>query len=124
MSAQPADQAHQPAALTPNVIVPDAESRLAQLHAQYADAKATADAASERLKQITDGIKAELAALAPEGSTRVDLAGTHGPALRLAYAERVTFDSRKLKTDNPELYVRYAKFGGAWSLRAVSGGDE
>lgn len=104
-------------------VEPAAETRLAQLHAAYADAKAAADAAAERLKTITDGIKAELAALAPEGTTRVDLGGAFGPTLRLAYAERVTFDSRKLKIDDPELYVRYAKFGGAWSLRAVTGGE-
>lgn len=108
----------------PFAVEPPAESRLAQLHAQYADAKAAADAASERLKAITDGIKAELSTAAPEGSERIDLRGSFGPALRLAYSERVTFDSRKLKTDNPELYVRYAKFGGAWSLRVVSGSEE
>lgn len=107
----------------PFVVVPPTESRLEQLHAQYATAKAEADRANEILKAITDAIKLEVTQLAPDGEQKVDLRSQHGPALRLAYTETWRFDSTRFKRDNPEAYVRYAKKSGAWSLRAVAGGD-
>ena len=106
----------------PVTVLPKKGSRLAALHAAYADAKARADAAAAELKAVTDGIKLELSQQAPE-ARKVDLTGPTGPTLRLAYAERVTFDSTRLKREAPEVYVRYAKFGGAWSLRQVKDGD-
>ena len=106
-------------------VTPLADSRLSALHAQYADAKAAADAAAERLKTITDGIKAELRAQADgtayDGTdrSRIELRSPYGPILRLTKSERVTFDSRKLKVDDPVTYVKYAKFGEAWALRVI-----
>ena len=102
---------------------PEAGTRLAELHAQYSDLKAQADAAAERLKACTDGIKAEIAAQLPDGSTRGLLRDPAGqaPPLALTYAERWSVDSRKLKAEDPEMYVRYAKKSGAWSLRVASG---
>lgn len=101
------------------VTVPQ-ESRLAALHAEYADAKAAADAANERLKGITDAIKLELTTAAPE-HTKIDLPAGAGPALRLTYSERWTLDTRRMKEQDPLTYVRYAKKGGAWTLRAMGG---
>lgn len=131
MTAQPTPQQPAPEQPVPGVLAvqPLAESRLASLHAQYADAKAEADAAAERLKTITDGIKAELRAqqeaYSPD-TDRIELRSPYGPVLRLTKSERVTFDSKKLKADNPHLYVQYARFGEAWSLRVIApeGGDE
>lgn len=96
-------------------------TRLEQLQASYADAKAAADEAAERLKGITDGIKAELAAAMPEGAQKVELVGGVGPAMRLTYAESWRVDARKLKAEDPETYVRYAKKTGSWTLRAIGG---
>jgi hypothetical protein len=129
MTAQPIPEQPTPSIPPLFSVMPTADSRLASLHAQYADAKAEADAAAERLKTITDGIKAELRAqqeAAAPGADRVELRSPYGPVLRLTRSERVTFDSRKLKVDNPHLYVQYAKFGEAWSLRVIApeGGDE
>lgn len=98
----------------------DRSERLAQLHAQYADAKAEADAAAKRLKDITDALKAEMTQAAP-GAPRLELVGGHGPALRLTYVESWRIDSTKLKAENPETYVRYAKKSGSWTLKAVAG---
>lgn len=103
-------------------VAPAPDSRLAQLHAAYPDAKAAADDAAEKLAAIKDGIKAELAAAVPEGSTRIALTGEHGPALQLVYSERWSVDSRKLKREDPETYVRYARMSGAWTLSAPKGG--
>lgn len=107
------------------VVQPTASERLATLHALYADAKAAADEAEERLDAIKAGIKAELAQAAPEGSQRILLPAdpeTGGPALTLTYSERATFDSRRFKREDPETYVRYAKFSGTWTLAAAKGG--
>lgn len=106
----------------PVLVEADADSRLAQLHAEYADAKAAADEAAARLKTITDGIKAELSALAPD-ETRVELRGAGRQSLRLTYTESWRLDSRALKKADPHTYVKYAKKSGSWSLRPVGGGE-
>lgn len=102
-------------------VEPTPGSRLEQMHAAYADAKAAADDATEKLKAITDAIKLELSQAAPEGATKVDLVGP-GPSLRLSWSETWRFDSRRFKAEDPETYVRYAKKSGAWTLRAAAGG--
>jgi hypothetical protein len=106
----------------PLSVVPEEGSRLAQLHAAYPDAKAAADEAASRLKGITDAIKAELNAQAPDKS-RLVLKSPHGPALALTYAESWRIDATRLKKENPLIYVTYAKKSGSWSLRAVRGGE-
>lgn len=108
------------------VVIPDAESRLAQLHAAYADAKAKADEAAAQLKVITDGIKAELQGGAHDGVHRFELRSPHGPALSLQCVESWRLDSKKLKADKPLVYVTYAKKSSSWTLRPLrsSGGDD
>lgn len=115
-----------PITAPPYAVVAQPGTRLAQLHELYAGAKAKADAAAEELKAVTDGIKAELAASAPEGSTKVDLLGEGRTPLRLDYRESWRIDSRKLKATEPETYVRYARKSGAWYLVPLApdaGGD-
>lgn len=108
----------------PVLVQPDQGTRLEQLHAAYADAKAAADDTAARLKAIVDAIKVELTNAAPEGTPAVELRGTGGPALRVTWTTSWRFDSKRLKADNPELYVRYAKQSGTWVLKAVKVGDE
>ncbi len=93
--------------------------RLEQLLAQYDLAKAEAAKAAESLKAITDGIKAELAAVAPgETDIRVDSPDLAKP-LRLQAVTSWRVDATKLKAEDPETYVRYAKQSTAWRLEAV-----
>lgn len=106
----------------PAVVTPDKRSRLAQLHAQYVDAKAAADEAASRLKAITDGIKSELNSIAPE-ERRVQLVANGLPTLQLTYVERWTVDAKKLKDEDPTTYVRYARKSGTHQLRVIAGGD-
>lgn len=106
----------------PVMVAADTSDRLAQLHAAYDAAAARAAEANAHLDAIKTGIKAELAVLAPEGSTRITLTGPHGPSLGLTYSESWRVDSRKLKREDPETYVRYATKSGSWTLRALSGG--
>lgn len=99
---------------------PEPESRLEQLAGQYDLAKAEADKAAETLKAITDAIKLELVNAAP-GETSIDLVSDDLAApLRLVAVESWRIDSKKLKTEAPETYVRYAKKTASWTLRAVS----
>jgi len=94
-----------------------ASRRLKQLHASYTDAKAAADQANEQLKLITDAIKVELQTAAPE-STRIALTGPAGPPLRLVQTESWRVDSKKLKREDPETYVRFATKSVSWRLTA------
>jgi hypothetical protein len=104
----------------PVVVAAPAGSRLEQLHAQYEEAKAARDAAAERFDAISAGIKAELAAAAPD-RVKVDLPAGAGPALRLVYTESWRLDSKKLKAADPYTYAAYAKQSGSWSLKPVTG---
>jgi chromosome condensin MukBEF ATPase and DNA-binding subunit MukB len=98
----------------------DPDTRLEQLLAQYDMAKAESKKADEALKAITDGIKQELAAAAPDAvDIRVDSPDLAQP-LRLLAIESWRVDATRLKTEAPETYVRYAKKSTAWQLRAVS----
>jgi len=107
---------------TPTIVIPAEGSKLEQLHAQYADAKAQADDATARLKDITDGIKAELSAAHPE-QRRVELRTGSGPALGLTYVETWRFDSTRFKKEHPVEYVTYAKQSGSWRLAVVKDGE-
>lgn len=99
------------------VVTPDAGTRLSDLHAAWFAAKAAADEASAQLKVVTDAIKAELTQMVPEVAS-LELASEGQRPLLLKYTERWTIDSKKLKADDPETYVKYAKKSGSWSLRA------
>lgn len=103
------------------IVKPHGNSRLAQLLGMYDAAKAEADAAAKALKTITDGIKAELTTAAP-GATSIDIeSGLTARPLRLIAVTSWRVDAGKLKTDDPETYVRYAKQSTAWTLKPVSG---
>lgn len=91
-------------------------SKLEQLHALYAEVKAEADAAAKKLKTITDAIKLELTGLDPN-ERRFELAsGADAPPLRLNYVESWRIDTPKMKREDPETYVRFAKKSGSWRL--------
>ena len=99
-----------------------ATERLAALHSLYADVKERFDSAKEQLDAIKAGIKAELVAAAPAGSTKIALMGKDGPPLTLVHSESWRVDSRKLKAEEPETYVRYAKKSESWTLAPAKGG--
>lgn len=95
-------------------------SRLEQLHAAYEDAKAAKDEAETRLKAVVDAIKVEATQAAP-GAERIEIVGDHGPRLSLTYVESWRVDSRRLKAEDPETYVRYATKSGTWKLEKSKG---
>lgn len=119
----PTDLPPVPPTNQPHIVVAETGTRLEQLHASYTDLKAQADEAAKRYRAVTDAIKAELAAAEPN-QERVELRSPVGPPLRMAYVERWTFDSKRLKAERPDLYVTYAVKGGSWQLRTVAGSDD
>lgn len=93
------------------------DTRLGGLQDRYAELKAAEDAAKKALKDCTDGIKLEVSTLTG-GALRAELAATDtAPALTLTYGERWTLDSKAIKAEDPDTYVKYAKVSGAWTLR-------
>jgi hypothetical protein len=117
----PAQQQQQPAR-EPITVRAEPASRLEALAAAYADAKPVADAATARLKEITDAIKVELATAAPD-APRVDLLSAVLDApLRLQAKTGWRLDTKRLKAEAPETYVRYAVQTTTWELRAVPNG--
>lgn len=118
---------HTPIPQPPAVVKTRKGSRLAALLDAYPAAKAQADEAAAQLKAITDGIKLEASQQA-EGQPNVTIVppgGSQAPTLLLDYRERWSVDSRRLKAEDPETYVRYAKKSGAWYLNiAKSGADQ
>lgn len=105
------------------VVNPTPESRLDQLAAEYALQKPRADAAAERLKELTDSIKAELAQLMPEGATSILLTSPHLLApLRMKYINGGwSIDSKALKAAVPEsAWKPWSKQSrGHWELKAA-----
>jgi hypothetical protein len=94
-------------------------TRLEQLAAQYDLAKAEADKAGETLKAVVDAIKLELTLAAPNETT-VDLYSPDlARPLRLIAVDSWRVDAKKLKTEAPETYVRYAKRSTSWQLRPI-----
>lgn len=114
----------QPAQAVVQVNARFCSDRLQQLHAAYPAAKAAAEAAAAALKNVTDGIKRELGEVLPEGSQRADLIGADGPRLSLAYVERWTLDTNRLKAENPLVYASYAKQSGSWRLSVAKATED
>lgn len=104
----------------PTTYTIDPGTRLVDLLAAYAELKPRADEATARLKAVTDAIKAELTAAAP-GATRMRVGCADLPQdLQLTYVQRWRVDAKRLKEENPALYVAYAVQDNRWELRAVS----
>lgn len=100
-------------------IVTTENNRLTQLAAQYDAAHAARAAAEKRLKEITDGIKAELTLAAPGADdVRLDTPDLAKP-LRLSLSYRNSVDTAKLKAELPEVYAAFSKASPVWTLTTV-----
>lgn len=99
-----------------NLVVPEPDTRLAQLLHEYTELKPAADDAVARLRSVTDAIKAETMALDSEARRfRLTIDGVAD--LQLTYTESMRFDSKRLKAEDPLTYVRYAYKTGSWTLK-------
>jgi hypothetical protein len=110
-----------PAKPAPTTVEAKPDTRLAQLSAQYDLAKAEVDKATETLKAITDGIKAELVKSAPGASdVRLDAEGLDKP-LRLQAVVSRRVDSARLKAEQPQVWADYSDESTSWRLERVRG---
>lgn len=99
-------------------VVPEAGSRLKQLVATYARLKPELEELTERFEAAKASIKAELAEARP-GETSVTLIDPLlDRPLRMTHKTSWRIDSKKLKKELPETYVRYAYQSSTWELRA------
>lgn len=106
----------EPQAAPPAQVVPEPDTRLDQLAAEYAAIKPLADEYKARLDEITNGIKAELARAAP-GETKVLLHSSYlAKPLQLSHRLEWRIDSKKLKSEDPVTWVAYAKQTSSWRL--------
>lgn len=119
MTEPPAEEVR--ALWTAPVVRPEPDTRLDQLAAEYAALKPLADEYRARLETIVSGIKTELAQLHP-GETEVLLVGSTVPTpLRLQAVTQWRLDTKKLKAEQPNIYVRFAKQSTSWRLDQVKG---
>ena len=90
------------------VVIPDPNSRLESLCAEFDQWKDRADEANAELDRIKDGIKAELAQMLPDESRVVIRSGYLAQPLRLRAEETWRFDVKRFKEEDPVGYVKYA----------------
>src|SRR5690348_12182910 len=103
------------------VITPLPGSLLEDLLSQEHAAEAAAKEAADRLKSTRDQIKAELTQAHP-GIGLFRIAGSpHRPAKNLTWVSTVRLNTKRLKAEQPEVYVEYAEFGGNWVLSPARG---
>jgi hypothetical protein len=115
-SARSAEQA-----FLPPVVRPAPDTRLDQLAAEYASIKPLADEYTARLKTITDGIKTELVALHPDREEILLVGSTVPLPLRLEAVSSWRLDSKTLKKEKPEVWVRFARQSTSWRLSQQKG---
>lgn len=107
----------------PVPVTPAPDSKLEQLHALFGPAKDRRDAAEAEFKQIQDALKAEVMA-ASGNAERAVLTSPYGPPLTLTRSESWRVDSKRLKTERPDIYVLFAKASESWTLRPAQGGGQ
>jgi hypothetical protein len=91
---------------------------MVDLRAAYDEAEREYKAAEEKLKAVKDKLRTQLSE-ATNGALRSALHVPGYQPITLTYGEAWTVDSKKLKAEQPLVYVQYAKLGSRWTL-AVS----
>lgn len=120
-------ESHPALAEPPPVVVDlstaDPADRLAALYDAYPAAKAEADEAAKRLKAITDGIKLELTTRAPDGTQKLELRGSGGTPLRLAWQVTRRFNTKRFQKEQAAVYESYREPSGSWVLAPIKAGE-
>jgi hypothetical protein len=97
-----------------------AQQELAALRAEHYAAEQEFNAAKEKF----EGLKAKLKTKLSEATNGALRSALHVPGykpLTLTYGERWTVDSKRLKAEQPLVYVTYAKLGSNWTLQESRG---
>lgn len=103
------------------VVTPEAESRLEQLSARYDDARQRRDAAEAELKEITDGIKAELSTAHPGAPEVLLNSWALAQPLVLQAVASWRLDTKRIKKEHPDVYAAFAKQTTSWRLAPMAG---
>lgn len=88
---------------------------LYQVRAEYAVAKDASAAAEERLKTAKSKLQQALSEAA-NGAYRSELRVPGFKPMTLVYTEPWTVDTKRLKAEQPAVYVEFAKRGSRWTL--------
>lgn len=102
-----------------STIHPEPDSNLGRLCAAYKLVKPRADDAAKQLEQIVDAIKVELTNAAPGETSVMCTADVLDRPLRMQYRENWYLDAKRMRTEDPVLYVRWAKKRCVWALGMV-----
>lgn len=106
----------------PLPVTPVPGSRLEQLVASYETLKARRDEAAAAFDDCAAAIKAEVRAAFPAEVAFAIAGSPHWPALRLTWSRPWRLDSKRMRREDPQLYVRYAvrRPEGQWDLREAT----
>lgn len=109
----------------PPVVVDVADTTAAHgdlwdLRTEYAAAKDASAAAEERLKAVKSKLQTALSE-ATNGAYRSELRVPGFKPMTLIYTEPWTLDSKRLKAEQPAVYVEYARRSERWTLAESRG---
>lgn len=90
-------------------------SELYDLRGRYAELKAAKDKATEEFDAVKGKLQTALAE-ASGGALRAELRVPGFKPMTLIYTEPWRVDSKRLKAEQPAIYVQYAKQGSQWTL--------
>jgi hypothetical protein len=102
------------------VVRPAPESRFEQLCAEYDRLKPLVTQYTAELKAITDALKIEMISQQPNAERILLYSMFLDKPLQLLHTTAWRLDSKRLKADHPETWVRYATQSSSWRLEAVA----
>jgi hypothetical protein len=102
----------------PYRLVPEQGTRLADLRGQLEAARAAADEAAARAKQIADAMKSEAVAMAPPRTETIIIAGAPGvPDWNCHWVPSRGLDVKRIKAERRDIYDYYQKPpSGTWKI--------
>jgi len=102
------------------VVRPRPETRFEQLCAEYDRLKPLVVQYTAELKAVTDALKIEMISEQPHADRILLHSQFLATPLQLLHTTAWRLDSKQLKRDLPETWVRYATQSSSWRLEAVT----
>lgn len=98
----------------PPLVTAAPDTELAQLVAEYDRLDVEVKARSTELESVKARIKVALQEVKPGESEVLLTAPGLAKPLKMWFQEKWTLDTKRLKNEAPEIWVRWAKKGGSW----------
>lgn len=102
-----------------DIVVPESDSLLDQLCAEYAALESDLAPMTAREKELKEAIKHELGKYIAEGETEVGLNSPYLGRRRLVAKDAMRFQTEAFKQQYLELYVRFTKKSRSWNFEKV-----